>query len=117
MRIPTVRVKCRKTGKEMTINESDWALGSIPGVDMGGWDRIGETHGDREFEALAVQAGKDQRETVENQRPKGKALDKKLGVGKNAKSPSIKTEAKTTKKAVTKKKAAKKKTTRKKTAK
>jgi hypothetical protein len=108
MRVPTVKVRCRETGRIMVINEVDWAFGSIPGVDMGGWDRIRETHGDGDE---AVAAAKAQRELVERQIPKGEKLDAKS----KPKSNPSEVPPTTRKKTVTKKKTATKKTTRKKT--
>ena len=110
MRIPTVKVKCRRTGKISVINESDWALGSVPGVSMAGWDRIGEQRGDVDADN-AIAAALKQRELVEKQIPKGAALDAKS----KSKPNTIKTTAKKSKKTVSKKKTATKKIASKKT--
>lgn len=44
--VPTVTLRNRSSGRTMIVNETDYALGSIPGVRLGGdWERIGETRG------------------------------------------------------------------------
>lgn len=76
MRVPTITVR-HTDGRTMVVNESDYALGSIPGVHIGSdWTRISETHGDANVDE-AVKAAKDQRNMVEAQALKAPALEAK----------------------------------------
>lgn len=85
MRVPTVKIKHPKHGI-MIVNESDWALGSIPGVNLGSdWTRIGEKHGDGD---KAVKEAKKQRELVEATRKNAENIEKRAKIAlarKNAK--------------------------------
>ena len=78
MRVPTVKIKHPKRGT-MIVNETDWALGSIPGVDLGSdWTRVGERTGDGD---AAVAEAKNQRKIVEAQRVVAERVQK-LAKGK-----------------------------------
>ena len=77
MRVPTIKLRNRGTGQVIVVNESDYILGSIPGVCIGsGWDRIGETHGDPNDEHLAFEAAAATRKLVEAQAIRGAELDR-----------------------------------------
>ena len=111
MRIATVKIRHRGSGKILIVNEIDWAMGSVPGVSFADWDRIGERRGDGDE---AMEAAKAQRELVEKQRPKGAELDAKskskqaaVEVAPKASSKKTSRSKKTNKKKAASKKAAK----------
>jgi len=89
MRVPTVKIKHPKHGV-MIVNESDWALGSIPGVNLGSdWTRIGEKHGDKD-EAKAVKAAKDQRKLVDAAAKNAENIEKRAKIAQKRKNAKTK---------------------------
>ena len=68
LRLPTVRIRNKKTGKIRKVNESDWA-GDLGIVKYAGWERIGgETHGDenKDPEGVAAAIAQEQADNLKN---------------------------------------------------
>lgn len=65
MRIPTVTLKHKSTGETIVVNECDYALGSIPGIDLSTnkYVRVSETHGNSD-EAQAIEEAKEAAEVA-----------------------------------------------------
>lgn len=79
MRVPTVKLRRKSDGKVFTVNETDYADGKLPGmnVKLDGFERVGEERGEdkKEDQKKADDAAKATADT--NKALEAKAEEKK----------------------------------------
>lgn len=78
VRLPTVKIRHRSTGKTMVINQSDWS-GDLGVSVYAGWERVGaEKHNGSDDTKLVISTSSDNEEVKPKRRRPGRPKLEKM---------------------------------------